>query len=404
MTLTTLFGKFIYNSISVRGYSQMTDVRKQQSPWRVLIASSHPLFAKGLLSLLQKRQKAEVEVVGLVSTIEEALTALQSLNPDLVVVDYDDKKVNRDDFLQRFVTGEGRLRVVLLSLKEGGDEAIVYDRRSLAASRIDDWLEKWTDSKEQEKTSDLDNNNIDSVSVDLKRSNKMKHAIGAFLFVILIAAVGIFALERVRILPDQASVQAQFIDGLFSIHFYAIVILFALIVGLIVFSMVVFRRKPGDATDAAHVEGSTNLEAIWTIVPLIAVLIIAFIGADVLGKVERPEPRPLEVRVVSSQWAWSFEYLDYGIISPELVLPVDRQALLLLSSRDVIHSFWVPEFRVKQDALPGGEEMVRPLRITPTQTGNYKVLCAELCGLGHAEMRADVRVVTQGEFDEWVNR
>jgi cytochrome c oxidase subunit II len=382
----------------------MTDVNKQPSSWRVLIASSHPLFAKGLLSLLQKRQKAEVEVVGLVSTIDEALTALQSLNPDLVVVDYDDEKVNRDDFLQRFVSGEGSLRVVLLSLKEGGDEAIVYDRRSLAASRIDDWLEKWTDSKKQKKTSDLDHNNIEPVGVDLKRSNNMKHAIGAFLFVILIAAAGIFASERIRILPDQASMQASFIDGLFTIHFYAIIILFALIVGLMVFSMVVFRRKPGDTSDAAHIEGSTSLEVIWTVVPLIAVFIIAFIGADVLGAVERPEPRPLEVRVVSSQWAWSFEYPDYGIISPELVLPVDRQALLLLSSRDVIHSFWVPEFRVKQDALPGGEEMVRPLRITPTQTGNYKVLCAELCGLGHAEMWADVRIVTQDEFDEWVNR
>jgi cytochrome c oxidase subunit II len=382
----------------------MTTGTRHLAPWRVLIASSHPLFAKGLLSLLQKRQKAEVDVVGLVSTINEALAALQSLNPDLVVVDYDDEKVNRDDFLKHFVTGEGRLRVVLLSLKEGGDEAIVYDRRTLAASRIGEWLEKWTDPQEPKKTSELEKNNIEPVSADLMRSNKMKHVIGAILFVFLIAAAGIFALERLNILPEQASQQAQYIDGLFNIHFYAIVILFALIVGLMIFSMLVFRRKPGDTTDAAHVEGSTNLEAMWTIVPLIAVLIIAFIGADVLGAVERPEPRPLEVRVVSFQWAWSFEYPDYGIISPELVLPVDRQALLLLSSRDVIHSFWVPEFRVKQDALPGGDDMVRPLRITPTQTGNYKVLCAELCGLGHAEMRADVRVVTPDEFEEWVNR
>ncbi|MFU8773049.1 MAG: cytochrome c oxidase subunit II, partial [Anaerolineales bacterium] len=197
---------------------------------------------------------------------------------------------------------------------------------------------------------------------------------------------------------------AQYIDELFNIHFLAIVVLFALIVGLMVFSILVFRRKPGDKTDGPHVEGSSNLEVIWTIVPLIAVLVIAFVGADVLGAVERPEPRPLEVRVVSSQWNWLFEYPDYGIISPELVLPIDQQALLLLTSTDVIHSFWVPEFRVKQDALPGGEDMVRPLRITPTQIGNYKVLCAELCGLGHADMRADIRVVSQDEFDEWVNR
>ena len=377
---------------------------KPPSPWRVLIASSHPLFAKGLMSLLQKRQKTEVEVVGLVSSIDEALTALETLNPDLVIIDYDDEQVNRDEFLTRFGMVGGRMRFVLLSLKEGGDEAIIYDRRTLAASRMDEWLEKWGDPQEQADQTVFSITKNKSAKAYLMRSDRMKHAVSAILIVVAIAVIGILSLDRVRLLPLQASLQAQFIDDLFKFHFYAIIILFALIVGLMLYSILVFRRKSGDTSDGIYVEGSTSLEVTWTLIPLIAVIFIAFIGADVLGAVERPEPRPLEVTVVGSQWSWRFEYLDYGIISPELVLPVDQQALLLLSSTDVIHSFWVPEFRVKQDALPGGEEMVRQLRITPTQTGNFKVLCAELCGLLHADMRADVRVVTQEEFDAWTNR
>ena len=88
----------------------------------------------------------DTEVVGMVSTIDEVLAALKKLNPDLVIVDYDDGRVNREEFLARFVEGEGRLRVVLLSLKEGGDEAIVYDRRTMAASQIEDWLQGWSDT------------------------------------------------------------------------------------------------------------------------------------------------------------------------------------------------------------------------------------------------------------------
>ncbi len=104
-------------------------------PKRVLIASSHSLFGKGLQNLLEQRWGADVLVVGLVSTTEQAATALQELQPDLVVVDYDDETLNRDDFLARFMEVEGALRVVLLSLAndKGGAEAVVYDRRTMQA-------------------------------------------------------------------------------------------------------------------------------------------------------------------------------------------------------------------------------------------------------------------------------
>jgi len=230
----------------------------------------------------------------------------------------------------------------------------------------------------------------------------MKHFIAAALVVILLTALGLFALEKVDLLPSQSSLQAVPIDNLFSIQFKIIAFLFALIVGLMIYSIIVFRRKKGDDTDALHIEGNTRLEVFWTLVPLATVLYLSFIGAQALGAVDREDPFPLQVNVIGSQWSWRFEYPEYDITSTELMLPVNKQALLRLSSTDVIHSFWIPEFRVKQDVVPSGEEFVRELIITPTELGTYKVRCAELCGTLHYDMRAPVVVMTQDVFDTWV--
>ncbi len=373
-------------------------INPQAGPIRVLIASSHPLFAQGISSLLYKRPEMDTQVVGMVSTINEALDALKNLYPDLVIVDYDDDQVNREEFLARFVEGEGRLRVVLFSLKEGGDEAIVYDRRTMAASQIEDWLEGWSES--------------DSVPVQVpmepeqdqgkpKRRDGMRHIIFAAILVAVLAVGSYFLLTNIELLPEQASLQAVPIDNLFRLDFIAIAVLFSLIVGLMVYSIVVFRRRKGDDSDGPHVEGNTRLEVMWTLVPLIFVLFLAYYGSSILGKTMAADPKPLRVDVIGSQWSWRFEYPDYGIISTEMMLPVNKQALLTLSSTDVIHSFWVPEFRVKQDALPG-DGFERELRVTPSETGEYKVRCAELCGKNHYDMLAPVMVLSQAEFDAWV--
>lgn len=130
-----------------------------RDPWRVLIASNHPLFGKGLRSLLQEHWQEEVLVVGLVSNIDQAMRALDDLDPDLVVVDYDDQQLNRDAFLSRFVKTNHPLRVVLLSLQEGkkGSRATVYDRRNLEASRIEDWLDQGIPSR-RERTTEVGDN------------------------------------------------------------------------------------------------------------------------------------------------------------------------------------------------------------------------------------------------------
>lgn len=109
-------------------------------PRRALIVSSHPLFGEGLRSLLKERRPARVEVVGIAVSTDEAASALTTLTPDLVIVDYDDEVINREEFLARFVESEAPMRLMLVSLKEGGN-AVLYDRRTLAPTQMENWLE-----------------------------------------------------------------------------------------------------------------------------------------------------------------------------------------------------------------------------------------------------------------------
>lgn len=229
----------------------------------------------------------------------------------------------------------------------------------------------------------------------------MKHLFIVGVLVVIVTALLVVALGQANILPVAASEQAIPIDWMFNLEFNVIAFLFALIVVFMLYSIVVFRRKKDDLTDAKHVEGNTKLEVFWTAIPLITVIIFAFLGSQTLAQTMRVE-EAMEVDVIGQQWSWRFEYPEFGIVSTELRLPVDQQALLHLSSQDVIHSFWVPEFRVKQDLLPGDEEFVRDIRINPTEIGEYRVLCAELCGTQHTYMTAPVIVMSQADFDEWV--
>ena len=229
----------------------------------------------------------------------------------------------------------------------------------------------------------------------------MRHFIVAAIIVILLMAGTYFLLDNIQLLPEQASLQAIPIDGLFRLDFIVIGVLFSLIIGLLVYSIIAFRRRKDDQSDGPHIKGNTGLEVVWTLVPLMFVMFLAYYGSDVLGKVEAPDPQPLRVDVIGAQWSWRFEYPDFGIISTELVLPVDKQTLLNMSSSDVIHSFWVPEFRVKQDLLPG-DGFERELRITPIELCEFKVRCAELCGREHYDMLAPVKVLSTADFDAWV--
>ena len=231
----------------------------------------------------------------------------------------------------------------------------------------------------------------------------MKHfAIVGVLVIVATVAVNA-GLNAVGLMPVEASEQARVIDRLFSLHVTVISFLFSLIVVFMLYSVVVFRRKPGDTSDGDHFEGHTGLEVAWTLGPLALVMLFAGLGAQALADTRRPEPNAYVVKVVASQWSWSFEYPDSGVTSTSLNLPANRQVVLQLTSQDVIHSFWVPEFRVKQDALPG-DKLVKELRLTPTLIGQYKVRCAELCGRQHAYMEAPVVVMSQADFDAWITK
>jgi len=199
--------------------------------------------------------------------------------------------------------------------------------------------------------------------------------------------------------PVAASAQAAPIDQLWHWEVMVVSFLFSLIVVPMIYSLVVFRQKKGELKDGEHMEGNTTLEITWTVVPLIIVVIFAYLGAYSLGEVRRVDPGAMIVNVTGQQFSWTFEYPEYGFISTELHLPVDRQVVLKMQSTDVIHSFWVPEFRVKQDVVPG---RITEYRITPTLEGSYKVRCAELCGTSHAYMENPVIIQSQAGYDVWV--
>lgn len=225
---------------------------------------------------------------------------------------------------------------------------------------------------------------------------------------VVVAAVGTFAgLDASGLLPVSASVQAGSastvgsIDWLWNLQVIAMSFLFALIVVPLLYSLIVFRRKKGDTADAEHIEGNTNLEIAWTIVPLFVVVAFAYIGAYSLREVRRVDPEAMVIKVHAQQFSWSFEYPEYGgFVTDQLHLPVNQQILLQMDSKDVIHSFWVPEFRMKQDVVPG---RVTELRITPDLIGSYKVRCAELCGAAHYSMEQPVVVSSPTDFAQWVS-
>ena len=227
----------------------------------------------------------------------------------------------------------------------------------------------------------------------------MRHFVIVGILIIVVTILMILGLDAANLMPVEASLQASEIDWMWKLQEIAMSFLFALIVVPMVYSLVVFKRQKGDTSDAEHVEGNTRLEITWTIIPLILVVAFSVLGAGNLANTVRPSSDELVVKVTGFQWAWKFDYPAYGISSTEMYVPVNQAIDLRMESSDVIHSFWVPEFRVKQDLVPG---RITELHITPILQGNYKVRCAELCGTSHYKMEQPVVVVDEPAFAAWV--
>jgi cytochrome c oxidase subunit 2 len=203
-------------------------------------------------------------------------------------------------------------------------------------------------------------------------------------------------------LPESASEERQGIDLVFWVTVAICIFFFAVVAAVSIYSGVKFRVKPDDESDGPPIHGHTGLEIAWTAVPTACVTVIAVLSAVVLAQNDSPKGKPLRVEVLAQQYAWQFTYPEEGgIKATNLYLPIDRSTKLELRARDVLHSFWVPEFGQKQDAVPG---IVTTVVITPTKTGEYRLICTELCGLGHALMRTRAIVLSQADFAAWTKK
>jgi cytochrome c oxidase subunit II len=201
-------------------------------------------------------------------------------------------------------------------------------------------------------------------------------------------------------LPPVASEERDGIDLVFWFTTAISIAIFALVGAVIVYSVFKFRVRPDDDSDGPPIHGHTGIEIVWTAIPAILVTAISVISGIVLVQNDRPDGDHLDVNVTARQFAWTFEYPDAkNLTSSQLRVPLGRSVELHLEANDVIHSFWVPEFGQKQDALPGQETK---LVITPTKLGTYPVICTELCGLGHALMRTSAIVMKPAAFEAWV--
>lgn len=201
-------------------------------------------------------------------------------------------------------------------------------------------------------------------------------------------------------LPTPASREAGRIDFIFWFTVTICIVIFAIVTAVILYAVTHFRAAPDDDSDGPPIHGHTQLEIVWTLIPTLLVTSIAVASAIVLSKDDALGKNVLHVNVTAQQFAWTFSYPDAkNLTSATLMLPKGRSVLLTFTSKDVIHSFWVPEFGQKQDTVPG----IHPtLHITPDRIGTFDVVCTELCGLGHATMRSTAIVMTPVAFDKWL--
>ncbi len=261
---------------------------------------------------------------------------------------------------------------------------------------------------------------------------------------LVLAAFGI--VNNVSLLPVDASSNAPIYDDLFQVLFVIGTILFLGIVGLLVFSLIRFRRRPGQRGDGLAIEGNLPLEILWTAIPAIVVLFVGIYSYDIYERMggmvplndhsamhadhagmagmaglddgsvlaasvqERPQvwggigptgaaADALPVDLTAMQFAFIFHYPEGDITSGELHIPADRPVELRMKANDVIHAFWVPQFRLKQDVIPGQPTV---LTFTATRPGSYPIVCAELCGPYHGGMRSTVVVHESDDFEAWL--
>lgn len=202
-------------------------------------------------------------------------------------------------------------------------------------------------------------------------------------------------LERARMMPEAASLEAARVDHAFGAMLTLTIPIFAVVVCCLLYALVSFRGKEGEEGAAFDRSPGRMVETLWITASIVLTLGLAAYGSQEFLLIRGGPQADLDVQIKGAQWSWEFYYPDRKVNAAELILPKGKRARISITSEDVVHSFWVPAFRLKQDALPG---RVTTLYVTPVVTGEYDVICAELCGLDHSVMRGKVLVVEPEEF------
>jgi cytochrome c oxidase subunit II len=232
-----------------------------------------------------------------------------------------------------------------------------------------------------------------------------KHPLAQMLVVALIAiAIGIPVALIIPWFPANGSIQAGNFRTLYDVLLIVSVPIFVLVETVVLYSVWKFRMKPGqEEMDGPPIHGNTRLEVVWTALPAVLIIGLCTYAYTVLRANEKTHPGAMVVNITERQFAFEFSYPRSGgqqVVSPVLYLPNRQPVVFHLRSLDVIHSFFVPEFSEKIDAVPG---ITTTLRVTPTRLGSYPAECTELCGAGHSLMRAAVRVLTPTAFQAWLS-
>jgi cytochrome c oxidase subunit II len=226
---------------------------------------------------------------------------------------------------------------------------------------------------------------------------------------IIATAIGIAIGLTIHWFPPADSTQADKIDTLWDVLIIATVPVFVLVTVIVCFAVIEFRMRPGEENlDGPPIHGNTRLEVVWTAIPAILIVGLVTYAYVVMRDIEQAPAAGNErvVTVTGQQFAWSFAYNEGGkkFTTAELYLPAGKSVKFDVQSKDVIHDFWVPDFRMKIDAVPGITTHYRVTPKNPAAIGDHAIVCAELCGLGHAFMRQTAHILAPAEFDKWVQK
>lgn len=205
------------------------------------------------------------------------------------------------------------------------------------------------------------------------------------------------AMAGTSFMPEQGTDIAKQVDNLYGFLLVVSFISCAILIGGMIYFAVKYKRKSqNDKT--AYITHDTRLEILWSVIPLVIFLFVFAWGWIIYHDMRTMPKDALEIHVTGKQWAWAAEYKN-GVRSVDVVVPVNKDVKIILTSEDVIHSFFVPSFRIKQDAVPG---RYTALWFRAEKLGEFHVFCAEFCGTSHSAMMTRLRVVSQEDFDKWL--